>query len=444
MVESERAESGGMPCGRVMLRLIFKHFQLERDRIGMLGERNLLQLKVPGKNVSDLEALKQKYDYILQTIPHADLPREQTLFNHLIDELEKSPIMAYKVQKAREAPLGSHRRTTAWLWEKVDLAIELEQQKKNRADFDRQLQLKPQDGYSGTAEVPGAPAPTGAAKTKKEKAAEKAEKDRKEKEKKDKEKKKKEKEAAKAAALAAAAGRPNPKGGPKPPPKPPKSPRGDTTPRGQEVTKAAQMTPAEKAKTPCMFYAYGMRKAKSCAFLHSDTQKYKGPPPRVLAKAPKGKAPAKLAASVAPLVTAPLSHSSTDVPQVNALPIQLDRKIPWLWDTAAGRHIIGRQALSSDMKSCLRKSVSPVAFATGGGSQPGQESLGFTGSKILEGEEVYVLKECPPAQSIGKTVVDKGYLFVWDPSESVPYLVAPQDIKRCRLRVPIECSHLCL
>jgi len=88
------------------------------------------------------------------------------------------------------------------------------------------------------------------------------------------------------------------------------------------------------------------------------------------------------------------------------------------------------------MKSCLRKSVSPVAFATGGGSQPGQEFLGFTGSKILEGEEVYVLKECPPAQSIGKTVVDKGYLFVWDPSEDVPYLVAPQDIKRCRLRVP--------
>ena len=111
-------------------------------------------------------------------------------------------------------------------------------------------------------------------------------------------------------------------------------------------------------------------------------------------------------------------------------------KIPWLWDTAAGRHTIGRQALSSDMKSCLRKSVSPVAFATGGGSQPGQEFLGFTGSKILEGEEVYVLKECPPPQSIGKTVVDKGYLFVWDPSEDVPYLVAPQDIKRCRLRVP--------
>ena len=124
------------------------------------------------------------------------------------------------------------------------------------------------------------------------------------------------------------------------------------------------------------------------------------------------------------------------VEQVNAVPVQIDQKIPWLWDTAAGRHLIGRQALSSEMKSCLRKSVSQVAFATGGGSEPGQESLGFEGSKILEGEEVYVLKECPPSQSIGKTVVDKGYLFVWDPSESVPYLVAPQDIKRCRLEVP--------
>ena len=30
-------------------------------------------------------------------------------------------------------------------------------------------------------------------------------------------------------------------------------------------------------------------------------------------------------------------------------------------------------------------------------------------------EQVYVLNECPPAQSIGKTVIDRGYLFIWDP-----------------------------
>ena len=64
--------------------------------------------------------------------------------------------------------------------------------------------------------------------------------------------------------------------------------------------------------------------------------------------------------------------------------------------------------------------LNPVAFATGGGSQPGKESLTFSGSRILDGEEVYVLEECPPAQSIGKAVIDKGYMFIWDPRENVP------------------------
>ena len=42
MVEESRLSGIGMPCGRVMLATIFRHFQLEKDRIGMLGERNLL------------------------------------------------------------------------------------------------------------------------------------------------------------------------------------------------------------------------------------------------------------------------------------------------------------------------------------------------------------------------------------------------------------------
>ena len=113
MVESERATSGAMPCRRAMLRKIFKHFQLERDRIGMLGERNLLSLKVAGKTVADLEA-----------------------------------------------------RATEWLWSKVELAIQLDHQKRNRAEFDKQLKLKPAEDYSGTCgtlsddKIAGAPAPT--------------------------------------------------------------------------------------------------------------------------------------------------------------------------------------------------------------------------------------------------------------------------------------------
>jgi len=41
IVDSERLATGSMPCGTVMLKKIFQFFQLERDRIGMLGERSL-------------------------------------------------------------------------------------------------------------------------------------------------------------------------------------------------------------------------------------------------------------------------------------------------------------------------------------------------------------------------------------------------------------------
>jgi hypothetical protein len=147
MVDSERLATGSMPCGTVMPKKIFQFFQLERDRIGMLGERSLQSLRIPGNTRADLEAFRDKYIYVMSTIPVQDLPREQTLFNHLIDELERCSIMAHKVQKAREAPLYSHRRTTNWLWEKVELVLQLDQQRKNRLEFDKQLKLKPAEGY---------------------------------------------------------------------------------------------------------------------------------------------------------------------------------------------------------------------------------------------------------------------------------------------------------
>ena len=191
------------------------------------------------------------------------------------------------------------------------------------------------------------------------------------------------------------------------------------------------MTAAEKAITPCMFYAYGSCRAKSCAFLHSDTNTYEGPPPRTLGKS--GKATANVSAAV--VIPEVVANSAT-TPAIPAMPFKASRTVPWLWDTAAGRHLIGRQAFTPAVKEHVQQSASPVAFATGGGSQPGQESLSFNGNKILDGEEVYVLEECPPALSIGKAVIDKGYMFISDPPESVPYLVAPENINRCRIKVP--------
>ena len=387
-------------------------------------------LRSPGNTVADLVTFRDTYIYVMSTIPVEDLPRPQTLFNHLIDELEHHAVMAPKVVKAREARLDSHRRTTDWLWSKVELAIQLEQQKRNRRDFDRQLGLKPAAGYFGTNPPPddniaGAPAPTpdpdpentpespasqgsgGSGDFLPGKDAQNEE------------------------DMQAA---PTQKARPVGLKQPPSTDVDSTTPRGEEAKKAARMSAAEKAITPCMFFAYNACRAKSCAFLHSETNRYQGPPPRALGKG--GKAPPNAYASVATVIVPEIAASGAIKPVITAMPFKASTAIPWLWDTAAGRHLIGRQALTPAMRENVQHSPNPVAFATGGGSQSGKESLTFSGSKILDGEEVYVLEECPPAQSIGKAVIDKGYMFIWDPRESVPYLIAPENVNRCRLKVP--------
>ena len=109
MVEQERISSGGMPVGRIMLRAIFKHFQLERGGVGTLGGRNFLKLSLAGPSLADLDAFREKYVYVLTAIPVAEQPRETTLFDHLLDELEKCTALKPKLEKAREAPIGSHR-----------------------------------------------------------------------------------------------------------------------------------------------------------------------------------------------------------------------------------------------------------------------------------------------------------------------------------------------
>ena len=91
-------------------RAIFRQFQLERDRIGMLAERNLMNTKLAGGSLQDLEDFRDRYLYVLTTIP-----KPSTMFNHLIDELDKCPTLKQKVEQAKESRPGSHRRTTEWL-----------------------------------------------------------------------------------------------------------------------------------------------------------------------------------------------------------------------------------------------------------------------------------------------------------------------------------------
>ena len=97
---------------------------------------------------------------------------------------------------------------------------------------------------------------------------------------------------------------------------------------------------------------------------------------------------------------------------------------------------VRQTSLNLEHETARRSLPEPRELHDRGGAQQSVKSLAFKGSPILEGEEVYILNECPPAQSIGKTVMDKGYMFIWDPREQVPYLVPPSVVPSCKLRIP--------
>lgn len=211
----------------------------------MLGERNL-SMKLAGTRLQDLENFRGKYQYILTTIPVAELPGPQTMYNHLMDEFKRRAVLAPKIAKSREAPAGHRRKICEWLWKQVKLAISLEQQK-NRIGFDKQLKLKPQVITSSTSSTP---VPANAASTKAALPVKPPKPDKPPK--KTKKEKKKETAEAEAVALAAAAKAKVKAAKVKAPPTP-KNPATPRTPRSAATSKTANMTAAKKAKVPCMF-----------------------------------------------------------------------------------------------------------------------------------------------------------------------------------------------
>ena len=316
-VEQECTRSGTMLNGRCMLCAIFRHFQLERDRQRLQNAICLTQ-GLQG------DLFRDRYLYVLTTTTDADLRKPSTMFNHLTDELDKCPTLRQKVEKARESRPGSHKRTTKWLWNRVDIALELHQQKINCQEFDRTLKRKPQVLGPNTQLPKGADPNAAPALTDPNIPAAPATREQKQKKKR---KKKKKKEVPEAPATPAAKGRGKGKGASTPRRTPCSGgkggDKGDATPRSEQARRASQMTKEEKARTPGMFYGLGSCKAAKCEFLLDDSNRYTGPPPRSLA-APKADAKAKpkpkpkpkaKAAAIAPLINAmPAAQSRTRSP----------------------------------------------------------------------------------------------------------------------------------
>ena len=280
-------------------------------------------------------------------------------------------------RKGQGVEAGSHRRTKDWLWSLVNIAREFHQQKINRQEFDRTLKgklqvLGPNMQLPKGSDPHATPAPVDptvpAAPATREKR---------------KQKKKKKKEDLEVPATGTGG-----KGGSTPITlRTPRGGRGgkgdttrDTTPRSEQARRASQMTKEEKAKTPCMFYAFGSCKAAKCEckFLHNDSNKYTSPPPRSLATHRQ-----MLRLSRSPSQSQRLQPPLLPSSMPCLLLQRRTSKITWIWDTGAGRHLIRKQALNHKAAAFVRRTDSPVGFATGGGAREENQTLSFEGSRLF-------------------------------------------------------------
>ena len=201
--------------------------------------------------------------------------------------------------------------------------------------------------------------------------------------------------------------------------------------KAKAKAKAKAMTDAEKAKTPCIFFQMpsGCIHGDNCKFSH----KTAAPKPKAKAKDGAKSKPGAMTKAVVALVAA----SSLCTPVISAGPTYA---VEWAADTAAGRHLGSAKALFDQgiprdaFDRYLGASKSPVTFHTGGGPQPGVQTLGFM-SNNMDFANHYMLDSCPLVRSTGIDV-DSGKAFVWLPG-SLPFFVS--DVSQLIVHCPESC-----
>ena len=133
--------------------------------------------------------------------------------------------------------------------------------------------------------------------------------------------------------------------------------------------KGKARTKEQKAQKPCIFFQMdsGCHHGEKCEYAHVKT----GTKPSAKAAAAKPKPKAMPAFAVAMIASAMAGVSQA----ANVVTVE------WGADTCAGRHLasskaLGSQGIPSSMyNSCIGTSSDPIAFATGGGTKYGNDTL---------------------------------------------------------------------
>ena len=245
---------GEAPKGRVMIAMVAIKFRLDRKRGAVISQSTLLGIQLQGYKFAEMRDFVRRVEYVLGSMRRRELPSHDTMYQWLFEKVKGWRPIERHIERVKDSPSRSRLRTWAFLWSRIKNALTEHYEDANQASIQNSLAGKAglQDGGGKKS---GLPAKTG----KQEPPPPKGPKSEKQKEK-----------APKGPGKPALPAKPELK--PPPPPKDGKA----------ALPKISEMSAAQKAKVPCMFFAQNRcLQGTACAFMHGDS----GPAP----KGPKGK-----------------------------------------------------------------------------------------------------------------------------------------------------------
>ena len=240
--------------------------------------------------------------------------------------------------------------------------------------------------------------------------------------------------------------------------------------KGKTKDTREPLTKEEKAKRPCMHFAYdSCVHGEKCEYLPDKNNLYKGPRPRTKSSAAAGVATVAAATAIptaeatvrkakkkcrkvfkrmtpsllphvfsraATAIMAaiaslnPVSLSNTVKAPAAIAPVEMS----FLLDSGAGMNLKSKKDMPEFWNDRVVEAAEDLVPRTGGGERKASESISLQGS-ISGKNDFFVLNECPPVLSLGIQVEQHRRGFIWLPGE-MPYLVRAERIQDITHFVP--------
>lgn len=139
--------------GHILIAKICKKFRLDKEKGMSLSQQHLLALKPQGFEIKDLEHFRDRVEFVLSGLETSDYPAESILRAWIYDCLTSIPRMSLKVDKYREASVGSPQRSFQFLWQSMIEIMDEAQYDQNATSILSNLKVK-------VDAAPGQPNPT--------------------------------------------------------------------------------------------------------------------------------------------------------------------------------------------------------------------------------------------------------------------------------------------